>query len=272
MGIHRIIHIPRLCPAIQAFGLQRIQRPAIEQPLGQVRVGNEGPSKGDQVRQPGLYQPCAALGGVAPGVDDPAAEGGAHGLAKCVGEVGGVVPIGFGNGHIGDARRFQHFDRFDIGKVRVFFHQADVDPVLVGATEQRRKAHAQALRPHHLAHRFDNLAQQAQAIVQRAAVLILTEVGMGRDELVNEVAVGRVNFHAVEPGVQGIARSLGVVPDQLFDFQRGQGTRDGWLHQFPPTRPGFNEGFGLQRRQRRRAHRGSTVRLQRVMGHPPHVP
>ena len=81
-----------------------------------------------------------------------------------------------------------------------------------------------------------------------------------------------MDFHTVEPGVQGIACSLGVVPYQFFDFQRGQGTGYRWLYQFTHTRPGFNEGLGLHRRQRRRAHRRTTVRLQRVVGHPPHVP
>lgn len=55
--------------------------------------------------------------------------------------------------------------------------------------------------------------------MQRAAVLIVTLVGVGRDELVDQVTIRRVDFHPVKPGVQRIACGLCVMGDQLVNLQ-----------------------------------------------------
>jgi len=95
---------------------------------------------------------------------------------------------------------------------------------------------------------------------------------MGRDELVDQVTVGRMNFHAVKPGVQGIARRLGVLPDQFFDLQHAQRSRHRRLHQFADPRPGLDKGLGLLGLNSRRCHRCGAVRLQGVVGHTAHMP
>ena len=95
---------------------------------------------------------------------------------------------------------------------------------------------------------------------------------MGGDELVDQVTVGRVNLHAVEPRVQGIACRLCVLRDQPLDLKHAQCARHRRLHQFTDARPGFNKGFGLHRLDRRRRHRGCAAGLQGVMGHAPHMP
>jgi hypothetical protein len=41
--------------------------------------------------------------------------------------------------------------------------------------------------------------QKAQAIVQRTTVLIVAQVAVSRDELVDQITVGAVQFDAIEP-------------------------------------------------------------------------
>ena len=50
------------------------------------------------------------------------------------------------------------------------------------------------------AHRVDDLEQQPDAVVEAAAVGVVAPVGQRREELVEQVAVGRVDLDCVEPG------------------------------------------------------------------------
>lgn len=104
-----------------------------------------------------------------------------------------------------------------------------------------REAHTQAFRPDHRAHGLNDFAQQAQAVVQRAAVFIVAPVGVRRDELVDQIAIGRVNFYPVKPGIQRIARGLGVLPDERLDLGSGQLPRHRRLHQLTSARRGLDE-------------------------------
>lgn len=80
------------------------------------------------------------------------------------------------------------------------------------------KLHAQAPCAYRIADGLDDLPQKTQAIVQRATVLIVAAVGVGRDELVDQIPVGRVNFHPIKPGGDRIARRFGIQADQILDF------------------------------------------------------
>ena len=151
----------------------------------QIRVGDERATKGDQIGQPRLKQALAALGGVATGDDDASAERLAQVATKVLGQFRGVVPVGLGDRDIADSRLLQHPGGSDVGRVRIVLDQAQVDAILIGRGEQRREAHAQALRADHAGHRLDHLAQKTQAVVQRATILVVALVGTGGDELVN---------------------------------------------------------------------------------------
>src|SRR5580704_7503707 len=69
--------------------------------------------------------------------------------------------------------------------------------VHAGCPEEQRPV----LRPA-FARRFDQLQCEAHAALQVAAVAILPLVGDWRQELLDDVAVGAVDFANVEPGVE----------------------------------------------------------------------
>ena len=54
-------------------------------------------------------------------------------------------------------------------------------------------------------HGLDNVAQETIAVFDAASVRIVSLIGFGLEELVDQVAIRGVDFHAVEAG--GSARS-----------------------------------------------------------------
>ena len=64
---------------------------------------------------------------------------------------------------------------------------------------------------HHL---FDDEFHETHPVVKDATKLIVTVVGVGRQELTDEVAVSRMNLHAVESCLAGQVNSLAEVKDQ----------------------------------------------------------
>ena len=156
--------------------------------------------------------------------------------------------------------------------MRVLFDQTDVHPVLIGAGEQWGEAHTKAIRTYSSGHGVYDLAQEAQAVLQRATVSIIALVGMCGDELVDQITVGCVNFHAIETGVDGIACRLGVLPDQIADFSQIQCAWKRRLNQLADTRAGLNERLDLLRLNGGWRHGRLPVRLKRVMGNATDVP
>ena len=59
------------------------------------------------------------------------------------------------------------------------------------------------------AHRLEHLDREAHPILERTAVLVGAEVVLGREELVDEIAVRGVDLDAVEAGVGGVAAHCG---------------------------------------------------------------
>ena len=72
---------------------------------------------------------------------------------------------------------------------------AAVDPVGAGDPDQQRRGVRQR-RPHGV----DGLEEEPDPVVERAAVVVVAVVGERREELVQQVAVGRVDLHGVEAG------------------------------------------------------------------------
>ncbi|MNV40756.1 hypothetical protein D3C71_1323720 [compost metagenome] len=106
--------------------------------------------------------------------------------------------------------------------------------VRVHAAVQRGQRGEADADPGGIAHGLDQRArhfvQEADAVFQRAAVFIGARVGVGVQELVDQVAVGGVQFHPVEAGDDGIARRLAVFLDDRADLVDGQFAGGGGLH------------------------------------------
>jgi hypothetical protein len=67
--------------------------------------------------------------------------------------------------------------------------------------------------------------QQARTVFQGAAVVVGALVGAALQELVEQVAVGAVDFHAVETGGLGVLGTGAVGVDDVGDFSGFQGAR-----------------------------------------------
>ncbi len=108
--------------------------------------------------------------------------------------------------------------------------------------------------------------------MQRAAVFIGTLIGVGRDELIHQIAIGRVDLDTVEAGVQRVLRGLRIQRDQFLNLADAQRTRYRWLHQGAGAGVGFDKGLHLHRWYRGWCDRRRTIRLQRGVRHAAHMP
>ena len=117
------------------------------------------------------------------------------------------VRIGADDMEIGEAAPCQRFRRCRIGFARVRVFRA-ARPAL------RRKADAHAVCRQDLAHRIDDLAHQAQAIVETAAIVVGPVVGGRADELVDQVIVRAMHLHPVETRIGGAFRGVAKIVDQ----------------------------------------------------------
>ena len=109
-------------------------------------------------------------------------------------------------------------------------HEQRLGVRIVGALDRAvgRQAHAGALRPGDLGHRLGDLAQQPHAVLDRAAVRVGAVVGAVAQEFVDQVAVRRVDLHAVEAGGQRVGGGALVIREQardLGDLQRARPRR-----------------------------------------------
>jgi hypothetical protein len=68
-----------------------------------------------------------------------------------------------------------------------------------------REAHRDAVRAPHFNQPLHHFAQQAHAVFRAAAVIVVAQVGRIAQELVDQVAIGGMELHAVEPGLGVLA-------------------------------------------------------------------
>ena len=69
-----------------------------------------------------------------------------------------------------------------------------------------------------LAHRADDLEREPRPVLEWPAVLVGALVGLGREELLEQVSVRAVELDGVEPGGDSPARPLAVLVDQARDL------------------------------------------------------
>ncbi|MNS51282.1 hypothetical protein D3C72_839520 [compost metagenome] len=84
------------------------------------------------------------------------------------------------------------------------------------------KADAGAARANLFRHRIDNFQQEAGAVFDRAAILIRALVGAGFQELLDQVAIGGMDFDAVETGLQSRACAAAVILEDEADIVDGE--------------------------------------------------
>lgn len=90
----------------------------------------------------------------------------------------------------------------------------------------RAQTNAYFVRADLLDHRVCNLQHEARAVLDRASVLVRPRVGGGLEELVWEIAVGRVDLYSVKPGFQHrVLCGSRVQLHVFFDLLNGQRTR-----------------------------------------------
>ncbi len=100
------------------------------------------------------------------------------------------------------------------------------------------------VRTHFLADTTDDFQGEACAVFHAAAIGVSTMVGIGGQELVQDVAVCHVHFHGVEASFLGAACCLAELLHQLVDFGDGQGT-GGFAHiRFVGSGDGTHGGGG----------------------------
>lgn len=100
------------------------------------------------------------------------------------------------------------------------------------------------VRTHFLADTADDFQGEACAVFHAAAVGVGTMVGIGGQELVQDVAVCHVHFHSVEASFLGAACCLAELFHQFVDFGDGQST-GGFAHiRFVGSGDGTHGGGG----------------------------
>ena len=95
---------------------------------------------------------------------------------------------------------------------------------------QRRQAHAHAVAADGGGHGSQHFKQEARAVLQRAAVAVGAVVRAVAQELVDEVAVGCVHFHAIKACGDGVFGALHEGFDDAGDFRLGEHMRGHMRH------------------------------------------
>ena len=145
-------------------------------------------------------------------------------------------------------------------------HGRAVQPRVADGGGQRRQPHADTVGAPDAGHRRHHLQREAGPVLDGAAVGIGAVVGAVAQELLQQVAVGGMHFHAVEAGRLGTQRGLAIVLDQPRDLVGAQGARHGRRLE---AVLGEDAAAGLQ--GRRRDRRGAAF-LQAGVRHAAHMP
>ena len=130
----------------------------------------------------------------------------------------------------------------------------------------RRQADTDTTRLPDRQHRLGHFAQQASAVLNRTAVGIAPPVGPIAQKLIDQVAVGGMDFDAVESRGFGIGGGAPEILDQRRQFANGQRPR---RHERLHTLFGVDLSGRLQRRGR---HRQAAVGQRQRMRDPAHMP
>jgi hypothetical protein len=213
----RIVGVADLGTAEQRGAVEVGQGQVFDQAAREIRVGHEGTAEGHQVGIAVFQHPLRTRLVVVAGHDDGVAETLAQLLAECFGHHR-IVPVRFHQVQVGNAALLQPGGRIQDGR-------QDVRAIHAACGQEGRQADRGAMRTDFIGHGIDHLLQETQPVLARTAVFIGTYIGGGAQELVHQVTIGAVDFHAVETGVDGIACGAAEVLDDGLDLLAFQRTR-----------------------------------------------
>ena len=71
--------------------------------------------------------------------------------------------------------------------------------------------------PASLATALDHFAHEAQPVVDRAAIIVVAQIGAVAQELVDQIAIGAVDLDPVEPRRDRVARGGGIIVEDPLD-------------------------------------------------------
>ena len=150
------------------------------------------------------------------------------------------------------------------------FQRVGVVDVAEGAHGRNADADLAAV-THRRHHGIDDLQHQTRAVLHRTAVGVAALVAVGAEELVEQVAVGGMHFHAVETGLDGIGSALSISGHDSRQLMQLQGARlgGGGLVVAAIGLDHIALGVGLNGR---RGDRVGAARLQQRVGDAPDVP
>ena len=100
---------------------------------------------------------------------------------------------------------------------------------------ERRETHTDAVAAPHLSDGFKNLQQKPRAVLDGASVVVGAAVAHRVQELVEQVAVCRVDLDAVEAGCERVPRSAFELLNDIRHLLQLEGTRLHERHQRRPT-------------------------------------
>ncbi|GCD74988.1 hypothetical protein NBRC3299_1280 [Acetobacter pasteurianus NBRC 3299] len=106
--MEKVVGVAMRAAAVHRRRVQRIERPVMFQPRGQVRIGDEFPAKADHVRPSMAHHMLCLVQVVTARAQDAAAEDVAHAGAEGIRHFRRIVPVGFGQRDVGDARLRQY--------------------------------------------------------------------------------------------------------------------------------------------------------------------
>ena len=163
--------------------------------------------------------------------------------------------------HIGELEAIQLLNQIAIG-----VHYLAVQGRVAGIWRHRREANANAVMTPDVDDRGGYFQRESCAILNRTTILIGSLIGRIAQELIEQIAIGRVHFNTIKAGAFCACGSVSVLLDNVWDLGCFQRSRHGDVHHSL-----FCEGlaFGFNRRGR---YRCRTIGLQVHMREAPHMP
>src|SRR5699024_12278519 len=89
-----------------------------------------------------------------------------------------------------------------------------------------RNTHCGAACPNFISNRADNLCREARTMSGAAPILIITHVGAGIHEFMQQVAIGAMDFNPISSGVDSPSRAQAKSFYDLRHLLRGQWLRN----------------------------------------------